>query len=95
MYSTTVRAYDDAFVKTTVEFGNGMAQLRQYRDQLSSQYRELQLKKLDLVMAGKSTVVVQSEMDEVARTKNAIADEIDKLMAVQTNYLSSCMHARA
>jgi len=95
MYSTTARAYDDAFVKTTVEFGNGMAELRMYRDQLSGQYQALQLKKMDLVMAGKSTVVIQSQMDEVARTKNIVANEIDKLMAIQTDYLNTCMHARA
>lgn len=95
MYSTTARAYDDAFVQTTVEFGNEMAQLRQYRDELSAQYRELQLKKMELILSNSSTAAIQVEMDELARTKLVVTDKIDELMSIQSDYLNTCMHARA
>lgn len=95
MYSTTNRAYDDAFVQTTVEFGNEMAQLRQYRDDLSAQYRKLQLEKMELMLSNSSTASVQAKMDELASTKLVVTNKIDELMAIQGEYLNSCMHARA
>lgn len=95
MYSTTARAYDDAFVQTTVEFGNEMANLRQFRDQLSAQYSTLQLEKMTLMLSNSSTASVQAKMDEVASTKLVVTNKIDELMAVQNDYLNTCMHARA
>lgn len=95
MYSTTARAYDDAFVQTTVEFGNEMTTLRQYRDDLSAQYGQLQLRKMELMLSNGNTAGVQAQMDEVASTKLVVTNKIDELMAVQGEYLSTCMHARA
>jgi len=95
MYSNTARAYDDQFVQTTVDFGNEMAKLRAYRDELSSKYSALQLRKMELLLSNSSTKVIEAEMEEVARVKATIAGEIDSLMAVQNDYLKSCMHARA
>jgi len=85
--------YDDAFVQTNVEFGNEMALLRKYRDDLTQQYQALSLKKVSMIMTHSDTSHLQVQMDELSRTKRMITDQIDELMAVQTRYLRSCMHA--
>jgi hypothetical protein len=85
--------YDDTFVQTNVEFGNEMALLRKYRDDLTQQYQALSLKKVGMMMAHVDTSHLQVQMDELSRTKRMITDQIDELMAVQTRYLRSCMHA--
>lgn len=85
--------YDDAFVQTNVEFGNEMALLRKYRDDLTQQYQALSLKKVSTMMSGGDTNHLQMQMDELARTKRVITDQIDELMSVQSDYLRSCMHA--
>lgn len=95
MYSTTARAYDDHFVQTTVEFGKEMTILRQYRDQLSAQYRDMQLQKMDLMLSNSPVAAIQVKMDEVAGMKLIVTNKIDELMSIQSDYLSSCMHAHA
>lgn len=85
--------YDDVFVQTNVDFGNEMSLLRKYRDNLTQQYQELSLKKMGLLLTRSDTTHLQVQMDELARTKRVITDQIDELMSVQSSYLRSCMHA--
>jgi DNA integrity scanning protein DisA with diadenylate cyclase activity len=85
--------YDDVFVQTNVDFGNEMSLLRKYRDNLTQQYQELSLKKMGLLLTRSDTTHLQVQMDELARTKRVITDQIDELMSVQSSYLRSCTHA--
>lgn len=84
-------SYDNEFVEVSVDLGNQIAALRQYRDALTQTYGDLSLQKISLMMKHQDNSSVQARMDEIKVERDKVVFEIDELNARMHSHLKACL----